>query len=103
MSFFEFIKFEEESWRDFTNFGMGTDIESVFGDDGGVLDAETLVALRDMMKGDAGDLVQWAKPFVPLEVDEQTEAPSLPDMNAANRIGAFEILSFTFLGFIACI
>jgi hypothetical protein len=62
ISFFEFIKYEEESWRDFTTFGKGTELNSPLGNDGGALDGETLEAFRnDVIDQPIGKQIIWGK------------------------------------------
>lgn len=61
LAFFEFIKFEEDSWRDFTTLGKGTEKTSIFGNDGGDMDGLTLKAFQDDLKNGVGDLLLWSK------------------------------------------
>jgi hypothetical protein len=60
VSTFEFTKFEETTWRDFTNMGdTGTGINSPFGNDAGPSDGPVLEALkRDLSV--FGKRIQWA-------------------------------------------
>lgn len=60
MNFFEFIKFEETTWRDFSSLGGGTNITSPFGNDGSALDSSTLAALQsDLRSQEVDQLIQW--------------------------------------------
>ncbi|KAI8914460.1 glycoside hydrolase superfamily [Gorgonomyces haynaldii] len=61
VSTFEFIKYEESTWRDFTNTGKGTDRASPLGKDGGDLDNLVLKAFQDDFNGPLGNLVAWSK------------------------------------------
>ena len=64
---FEFTKFEETTWRDFTNMGdTGTGINSPFGNDGGSQDLPVLEAFRsDLQSPQIDSLIIWGGPFVP--------------------------------------
>ena len=62
VSFFEFFKFEETTWRDFTIFGGDGNLTSPENDDGAAMNNLTLIALQRDMNGDMGRLVQWAQP-----------------------------------------
>jgi hypothetical protein len=64
VAFFEFIKFEEDSWRDFTTLGKGTTKTSVFGDDGGDKDGPTLAAFQDDLKNGMASLIRWGNKTV---------------------------------------
>jgi hypothetical protein len=59
LSFFEFVKYEETSWRDFTILGKGTEINSIFGNDAGDLNGPVLEAFRNDIRGDIGNLIKW--------------------------------------------
>ncbi|KAJ2996258.1 hypothetical protein HDV02_006655 [Globomyces sp. JEL0801] len=62
MSLFEFIKYEENTWRDFTILGdTGTGIHSNYGNDGGPQDLVTLKTFQDDLKNGLGDLLLWSK------------------------------------------
>ena len=65
ISTFEFIKYEETSWRDFTNMGKGTETNSPVGNDGGALDGPTLAALQADLNGSLTDLVIWGSKSAP--------------------------------------
>jgi hypothetical protein len=89
-TFFEFIKFEETTWRDFTSLGMGTALNSPFGNDGGVKDGPVLKAFQDDMATDRGKLIIWGK-----EVAKPTtnvDPPPKSDSYAADM----SILSFLY-------
>ncbi|KAI8907792.1 glycoside hydrolase superfamily [Gorgonomyces haynaldii] len=65
-STFEFIKYEETTWRDFTNAGKGTNNSSPLGNDGGDKDNLVLKAFQDDFNGQLGNtLVSWSKAFTP--------------------------------------
>jgi hypothetical protein len=65
IAFFEFVKYEETSWRDFTMLGKGTNISSVFGNDAGDMDGLVLDALKSDLRGDLGNLIKWGDPKGP--------------------------------------
>jgi hypothetical protein len=60
VSFFDFIKLEDGSMRDFTMFGSyNLDINSPFGNDGGILDGATLSAMQADLKGEYKNVIKW--------------------------------------------
>ncbi len=61
VSTFEFIKYEETTWRDFTNMGKATEITSNLGNDGGALDGKTLEYFQEDFKGPLSQFVIWGK------------------------------------------
>jgi hypothetical protein len=77
--FFEFIKFEETTWRDFTTLGKGTDEQSPFGKDGGDLDGGVLELFRNDMLSDRGSLILWGSPLNVTVINDQppTDKPAV--------------------------
>ncbi|KAI8913390.1 glycoside hydrolase superfamily, partial [Gorgonomyces haynaldii] len=73
VSTFEFIKFEETTWRDFTNMGGTLNRSSPFGNDGAPKDGEVLKALQQDLNGSYGQLLIWANGSQP--TGQQTSAP----------------------------
>ncbi|KAJ3300805.1 hypothetical protein HDV03_001970 [Kappamyces sp. JEL0829] len=65
ISFFEFIKFEEESWRDFTSLGGDAAVTSPLGKDGADADGATLAAFQADLKGGMDQLIQWSNQIKP--------------------------------------
>ncbi|KAJ3360338.1 hypothetical protein HDU91_004663 [Kappamyces sp. JEL0680] len=65
ISFFEFIKFEEESWRDFTSLGGDAAVTSPIGKDGADADGATLAAFQADLKGGMDQLIQWSNQIKP--------------------------------------
>jgi hypothetical protein len=60
LAFFEFIKLEELSWRDFTTLGKGTEMSSMFGVDGGDLDGATLATFKRDLNNGIDKMIRWA-------------------------------------------
>lgn len=60
VSFFEFIKFEERSWRDFTTLGGYGTISSPLGNDGAAKDNLVLQAFQQDLRNGLSDLIIWA-------------------------------------------
>jgi hypothetical protein len=58
-AFFEFIKHEEESWRDFTSLGNGGSMQSDFGSDSD-MDGPTLSAFKQDLNGGIENMIRWA-------------------------------------------
>ena len=61
--FFEFIKFEEDSWRDFTTFGGDQHMVSPLGNDGTAQAQLVLQAFRQDLNN-FGNKIKWASKFV---------------------------------------
>jgi len=62
VSFFEFFKFEEATWRDFSILGGDGNLTSPYGDDGSAMNGATLRAFQQDMRGSLGNLIHWADP-----------------------------------------
>ena len=62
ISFFEFIKFEEKSWRDFTTLGGYGVLTSPLGNDGAARNTLVLQAFQQDLKDGMADLIIWANP-----------------------------------------
>jgi hypothetical protein len=77
LSFFEFVKYEETSWRDFTMLGKGTEMNSIFGNDAGDMNGPVLEAFRADMRGELGNLIKWGAPQV-----RPTPTPTPSNKNA---------------------
>jgi hypothetical protein len=80
ISFFEFIKFEEDSWRDFTTFGGDQHMVSPLGNDGTAQDQLVLAAFRKDLQDGMGDLIMWANKTEPKPTP--TDTPRVPQNNA---------------------
>ena len=66
ISTFEFTKFEETTWRDFTNMGdTGTGINSPFGNDSGYMNGPVLNALREDLDL-VSSRIQWSTVTPPI-------------------------------------
>ncbi|KAJ3270017.1 hypothetical protein HDV01_000728 [Terramyces sp. JEL0728] len=83
--FFEYIKYEETTWRDFTTLGQGTNIQSPFGNDGGAKDYMVLDAFKKDMAGPLGEKVVWAKD---MNINTLDHSPGFKQ--ASNFTGAYE-------------
>ena len=75
LSTFEFIKFEEASWRDFTIMG-GYGLSSPLGNDGDARNGLVLKALQTDLAGGMGNLIIWANQTVRVKVTTDTTANS---------------------------
>lgn len=72
VSTFEFTKFEESTWRDFTNMGdTGTGINSPFGNDAGPSNGPVLEALKQDL-ANVETNIQWATVSRPSELPRPT-------------------------------
>jgi hypothetical protein len=60
VSFFEFIKFEERSWRDFTTLGAYGVLTSPLGNDGAAKDQLVLQAFQQDLRNGMANLIIWA-------------------------------------------
>ena len=85
LTFFEFIKFEETTWRDFTSLGKGTNLTSPFGNDGGDLDRSTLAAFQAEMAGDMGKLIKWGN------IGNPKPKSGAPSRTSTNKSFAFDL------------
>ncbi|KAJ3259119.1 hypothetical protein HK103_003006 [Boothiomyces macroporosus] len=83
--FFEYIKYEETTWRDFTTLGQGTNIQSPFGNDGGAKDDLVLEAFKQDMSGPLGKKVVWANDAM---INSLGHAAKFK--HASNLTGAYE-------------
>ncbi|KAJ3300806.1 hypothetical protein HDV03_001971 [Kappamyces sp. JEL0829] len=84
ISFFEFIKFEENSWRDFTSLGGDVDLVSPLGNDGTSMDDLTLTAFQSDLKTGLDQLIAWASAVAPAPVP--TAIPVKQVMSSAHQM-----------------
>jgi hypothetical protein len=80
VSFFEFIKFEENSWRDFTTFGGDQHMVSPLGNDGTAQAQLVLAAFRKDLQDGIGNMVVWANKTEPKPAPVET--PRAPQSSA---------------------
>lgn len=94
ISFFEFIKFEEHSWRDFTTMGGYGNINSPLGNDGATLDSGVLAAFQADLRNGVGNLLQWANPTQSQKTENTTVVNQTPSSNSGGfKSSAFQLLS----------
>jgi hypothetical protein len=107
LNFFEFYKFEETSFRDFTVLGGDGDLGSpVNPDDGTPQNGPTLAAFQEDMRGELGNLILWGGKGG-LGVEEVTGSTNtvVGSNNgtgaAGNKNGGNSAVPFAFIGFIS--
>lgn len=76
--FFEFIKFEEDSWRDFTNFGGDQNMVSPLGNDGTAQAQLVLQAFRKDLQERIGSMVMWANKTEPKQPSKEGDDSGPP-------------------------
>lgn len=84
IAFFEFVKFEETSWRDFASFGQGSNVHTRFANDSG-FDDSTLRAFREDLDGPLGRLVIWGnESSIVLSKPPDVVVGSVPQITGSN-------------------
>ena len=105
-STFEFIKHEEDTWRDFTNMGdTRTGINSPFGNDGGSQAGPVLAAFRADLIALPDGMINYAKQGIMTDVETGPAPPgskkpnssSARSFNALIVLGLMVITTFIFL------
>ena len=103
ISTFEFIKYEETSWRDFTNMGPAVDINSPVGNDGGALDGLVLAAFQADFTGPLENLVIWGKKESPSLSTPGTPLPAAASPSGPAQRNSAEVIGGIFDSLLAVI
>ncbi|KAJ2988263.1 hypothetical protein HDV02_005671, partial [Globomyces sp. JEL0801] len=98
IQFFEYIKPEETSFRDFTMMGPAVKLDSPVGDDGGAKNGVQLMALQSDLRGDLNRLVIWANETTAiaggtLPLPSPSPAPGTGGKSGSEDRGAYVVMT----------
>jgi hypothetical protein len=97
ISFFEFIKFEEATWRDFTVLGGDVDVTSPLGNDGTAKDGLVLQAFQKDIANNLSGLIIWSNTTMRIKSVSDISNTTAPSRNSALLDSSFAIILYSFM------